>query len=260
MLELLWKFFRPAPAAASLAAPLWNAVEARQPWLERLDAPARTRLRRLALEFLADKTFSGAQGFEPDNFVRLSIALQACLPVLELGLDAYAGWQGVIVYPGDFVIPRQSLDADGVLHEYEEDALGEAWDGGPVLLSWFDDPAELEGVNVVIHEFAHKLDMLGGEANGLPPLHAGMSREDWLVTMDDAFDDFCDRVGRGEDTAIDPYAAEHPAEFFAVCSEVFFAAPNVLAGIYPAFYQQLALFYRQDLLNGRDREQAHTKN
>lgn len=261
MFRFLQKMFRTGPDPASVAAPLWEAVEACQPWLDRLAPADRKALRSLALEFLETKVFSGAHDFEPDNFVRLSIALQACLPVLRLGLAAYSGWQGVIVYPDDFVIPRRIVDADGVLHEYEEDALGEAWDGGPVILAWSASREMQEGINVVIHEFAHKLDMLGGEADGEPPLHAGMSVEAWQHALDDAFDDFRDRVDQGEATTLDPYAAEHPAEFFAVCSEAFFTEPEILLASYPEFYRQLSLFYRIDLLEppGTRETAAHSK-
>lgn len=250
-----------AQAAPEVPESLWSAVEASLSCLQHLNADEHQRLRQMALAFLDNKVFAGAHGFAPDNFARLSIALQACLPVLNLGLDSYAGWRGIIVYPGDFVIPRRIVDEDGLLHEYDEDALGESWDGGPVVLSWFDDPADYKGANVVIHEFAHKLDMLGGEADGLPPLHAGMSVEAWREALDGAYEDFCARVDDDEDTGLDPYAAEHPAEFFAVCSEAFFTTPDVLARNYPAVYAQLAAFYRQNPLEGRTRQgfAGHTK-
>lgn len=215
----------------------------------------------MALSFLSDKVFSGAQGHEPDDFARLSIALQACLPVLKLGLESYAGWHGIIVYPGEFIIPRRQIDENGVLHEYEEDALGEAWEAGPVVLTWFENPADYAGANVVIHEFAHKLDMLNGEADGLPPLHAGMNIDHWLDTFDAAYSDFCVRVDTGAETPLDPYAAEHPAEFFAVASEAFFCEPTTLFEAYPAVYQQLAAFYKQETLptQAPSKSPAHTK-
>lgn len=249
MFRFLQKILGRRPAAEQIAAPLWESVEAAQPWLARLSPEDRAGLRALALAFLDDKSFSGAHGYEPDNTARLSIALQACLPVLRLGLTAYSGWRGIVVYPDEFIIPRRIVDEDGVLHEYEEDALGEAWDGGPVVLAWSASEERPDGINVVIHEFAHKLDMLAGEADGMPPLHANMSRDDWRDTLDAAFDDFSARVDMGEETGLDPYAAEHPAEFFAVCSEAFFTQPEILLASYPDFYQQLALFYRFELLN-----------
>lgn len=232
--------------ADPLDASRWAAVEASLPFLDRLSADARARLRRCATTLLDRKEFSGAAGLVVTDEMRLSIALQACLPVLELGLSAYDGWVGIIVYPGDFVIPRSTSDDDGVVHAYDEIALGEAWEGGPVVLSWFDDPQDYDGANVVIHEFAHKLDMLGGDADGCPPLHAGMSVEAWDQAFGTAFDDIVHRVDTGQNTTLDPYAAEDPAEFFAVASEAFFVEPLVLYAAYPQVYRQLSAFYRQD--------------
>ena len=237
--------------SAAIPPESWAPVEATLPFLARLDDAARQRLRALAEELIARKEFSGAHGLVVSDAMRLSIALQACLPILELGIDAYDGWVGIIVYPGDFVIPRRVVDEDGVMHEYDEEALGEAWQAGPVVLAWFDDREDYGGANVVIHEFAHKLDMLNGEADGLPPLHSGMSTDAWLDAIDEAYDDFCDRVDDEEETEIDPYASEHPAEFFAVTSEVFFVQPELLQREYPAVFEQFKAFYRQDPLAGR---------
>lgn len=224
----------------------WSHVEARLPFLDYLAAEDRKRLRAMALEFLREKEFAGARDFEPGDDVRLAVALQACLPVLNLGLEWYDGWVGIVVYPGDFVIPRREMDEDGVVHEYDDPVAGEAWHGGPVILSWFDDPEDAEGMNVVIHEFAHKLDMRNGEADGMPPLPQDMNRREWAAVFHDAYDHFCRRVDSGEETALDPYAAEHPAEFFAVMSEAFFDTPALLRAEYPRVYDQLRQFYRQD--------------
>ena len=235
--------------APPVPADQWEKVEAPlAPLLAHLSREERAALRALALDFLARKQLCGAAELEITDEIRLTIALQACLPILKLDLAAYDGWVEIIVYPGDFVIPRRQVSEDGVLHEYDEIALGEAWKSGPVVLSWFGDAADYAGANVVIHEFAHKLDMINGEADGLPPLHAGMSVKDWERAFSLAYSNFCRRVDLGENLGIDPYAAEHPAEFFAVLSEVFFASPATLARLYPAVYRQLALFYRQDPL------------
>lgn len=226
----------------------WREAEYALPFLDRLNDEERQRLRELARAFIAEKEWSAAAGLRLTPAIQLSIALQACLPILELGLDWYHGWVGIVVYPGDFVIPRQIVDEDGVVHEYDDAVLGEAWENGPVLLSWFEDPAEPGDVSIVIHEFAHKLDMTNGVVDGMPRLHSGMSAQDWRSAFQSAFEDFCQRVDAGEDTAIDPYAAEHPSEFFAVASEVFFEAPDLLMAEYPAVYAQLKLFYRQNPL------------
>jgi hypothetical protein len=224
----------------------WQAVERDLPFLDFLPPADRPRLRETALHFLADKEIAGAHGFEVTDPIRLSIALQACLPVLGIGLEAYEGWVGIVVYPGDFVIPRNEVDEDGIVHEYEDPVVGEAWDGGPVLLSWFDRPEDADGMNVVIHEFAHKLDMNAGDPDGLPPLHADMDRRAWASALGAAYEDFCRRVDAGEDLDLDPYAAQNPSEFFAVMSEAFFETPLLLRDAYPEVYRQLALFYRQD--------------
>lgn len=227
---------------------LWHEAEAALPFLGHLTPDERAHLRQLAREFIAAKEWSGAQGLQLTPRIQVAIALQACLPVLHLGLDWYAGWVGIVIYPGDFLIPRRMMDEDGVMHEFDDEVMGEAWYGGPVLISWFEHPQDADGINVVIHEFAHKLDMKSGEADGLPPLHGNMSRQRWIDVMSRAFRHFRQRVDSGEDTLLDPYAAELPTEFFAVTSEAFFQTPEMLRGEYPEVYEQLRDFYCQDPL------------
>jgi hypothetical protein len=207
--------------------------------------PSGQKLKDLVLLFLAEKQFSGARGIEITDRMRVAIAAQACLPILELGLDWYSGWTGVVLYPGDFRVRRSELDEDGVLHEWDDELAGEAMPGGPVVLSW-DAAAHDPAINVVIHEFAHKLDMLSGEPNGVPPLHSNMDGKKWLSTLNTAYQGFCDAVERGRDTWLDPYAAEHRSEFFAVLSEAFFTEPKETKRRYPDMYDQFKLFYRQD--------------
>jgi MtfA peptidase len=177
--------------------------------------------------------------------MRVAIAAQACLPVLELGLDWYRGFTGIVVYPGDFRVQRRETDEDGVVHEWDDELAGEAMAGGPVVLSW-DAAAHDEEVNVVIHEFAHKLDMLNGAADGLPPLHSGMEVAAWARAFEEAYQGFCDALERDKDTWLDPYAAEHASEFFAVISEAFFTDPAETRRRYPDVFDQLRQFYRQD--------------
>lgn len=229
-----------------IPATLWNEVEASLPFLGHLDSNERVHLRQLARELIAEKQWSGAQGLQLTPRIQLAIALQACLPILHLGLDWYAGWVGIVVYPGDFLVPRHVVDANGVVHEFDDQIMGEAWYGGPVLVSWFDLPENADGINVVIHEFAHKLDMKSGGADGMPPLHEGMSRHRWIEVMSTAFEDFRRRVDHNQLTLLDPYGAEEPTEFFAVISESFFETPHQLKSEYATVYEQLKVFYRQD--------------
>jgi Mlc titration factor MtfA (ptsG expression regulator) len=224
----------------------WQQAEAALPFLGHLSTDEHRQLRDMAQTFIASKEWDAAAGLVLTPEMQISIALQACLPVLHLDLEWYADWVGIVVYPGDFVIPRNFMDEDGVVHEFDDPVLGEAWEGGPVLLSWFDDRAEAGGVNVVIHEFAHKLDMSSGSVDGIPRLPADMSRPAWIGAFEPAFLDFQRRVDDGEDTALDPYGAESPVEFFAVMSEAFFETPELLQAEYPAVAEQLRRFYRQN--------------
>lgn len=226
----------------------WADCIARFSFLRALDAAERDRLRGLVLQFLAEKSVDGAGGLAVTAAMRLQIAAQACLLVLNLDLDCYRDWVGVIVYPDEFMAEYEVTDEDGVVHRVRAPLSGEAWEQGPVILSWQDAAAADGGFgyNVVMHEFAHKIDMLNGAADGFPPLHAGMVREEWTQSFAAAYADLERRVAAGEDTLVDPYAAEDPGEFFAVMTELFFEMPRDLRRHYPAVYGQLAAFYRQD--------------
>jgi len=225
---------------------LWNSAFSRLPLLHRLEPEEQQRLRDLALLFLHEKVLEIPQQLELDDTMQLMLALQACLPILNLGLDWYEGWVSVIIYPDQFISNQPYTDAAGVVHRQRRVLSGEAWLRGPVVLAWEDveGSGECDGDNVVLHEFAHKLDMLNGDANGHPPLHKGMKIEDWSRAFGAAYEDFR-RHAQWQD-AINPYAAESPAEFFAVLSEVFFEIPEVLIDLYPAVYAQMRAFYKQD--------------
>ncbi|MCB1915394.1 MAG: zinc-dependent peptidase [Rhodocyclaceae bacterium] len=229
---------------------VWAWIESDLPFLEFLPPEIRPRLRELATEILREKEFHGAHGLAVDDRMMLSIALQASLLILRLGSGSYRGWVGIVVYPGDFVIPRSVVDEAGVVHEYREPALGEAWEGGPVLVSWTAGGERPRELNVVIHEFAHKLDMANGGADGLPVLPPDIEVARWSVAFGQAYEDFCRRVDSGELTAIDAYASESPAEFYAVLSEAFFLMPLRLRAEYPRVYGLLADLYGLDTAEG----------
>lgn len=224
---------------------LWQRVESQLPFLDYLEPPRRARLRNLARGFLVGKQFHGAHGLEVSDEMMLTIALQACLPVLRIGLEAYRGWVGIVVYPGEIVIPRSEVDEHGVVHEFNDEVLGEAWQDGPVLLSWLTDDHD-GPLNVVIHEFAHKLDMENGGADGFPPLPPDISREAWARDFSQAYEALCRALDAGLPTALDPYAGEHPAEFFAVASEAFFETPNALLRAHPGVYKHLSVLFGTD--------------
>jgi len=246
----------PGRHGTPVPAELWARIEARLPFLNWLPLDALARLRALSEDFLAEKEFYGAHGLQLDDEIMLTIAVQACLPILNhRGLAAYRGWVGIVVYPGDFVVPQQTMDDADVVHEYEEILLGEARADGPVLLAWFDDDHP-PGVNIVIHEFAHKLDMADGDANGCPVLPPGMSRKTWTEIFSAAYERLCRLDDAGIETILDPYATTDPAEFFAVASEAFFETPMSLRTDFPAVYAQLAAFYGLDAAANEERLRA----
>jgi hypothetical protein len=235
---------------AAIPDALWREATGQRPFLAIYDDRELERVREKVVLFLHSKAIVGARGHEVTPLQRVVIAIEACVLVLELDLAYYDGFENVIVYPGEFVPDWEWEDEAGVVHRNAGPLAGEAMPGGPVALSWPDVAAGADwastGMNLVIHEFAHKIDMRNGEADGCPPLPAGMSSAGWKKALTAAYDDFCARVDDGEDTAIDPYAAESPAEFFAVLSEVFFADPLLLRREYPQMYTQFVALYRQD--------------
>jgi Mlc titration factor MtfA (ptsG expression regulator) len=233
---------------SSLDEGQWQDLISHFPFAWTLPPQDQQRLKEQVILFLHEKDFTAAAGLQLTSRMQLWVAIQACILILNLGLDYYRGWSGIVLYPEQFVPRHQHVDEAGVVHEGDEPYAGEAWLGGPVVLSWADiqDTDYPDGVNVVIHEFAHKLDMLNGDANGFPPLHRDMSRSAWAEAFTAAYDDFCRRVDADQDTEIDPYASESPGEFFAVMSEAFFELPEVVQDEYPQVYAQLAAFYRQD--------------
>lgn len=240
-------FRRLVPAPPSLSADDGQTLLAELPWLARLPPARRERLFDLTARFLARKAITPVHGLALSPAQRLRLAALACLPLLEFGAEGLRGWSEVIVYPGAFRVHRRHHDEDtGVVAEWEDELAGEAWDQGPLVLSWDDIEADLAepeaGFQLVVHEMAHKLDALDGAMDGTPPLPAAWQRE-WARDFQAAYEAFCARVDAGEDTPIDPYAAEAPEEFFAVTSEYHFSAPSLLATEMPAVAAHLRRFY-----------------
>ena len=256
----------------------WAVLVDSQPYLERLDADGRARLRASCGTFLASKAINGAGGLVVDDEIVARIATQACLPILELGPLAYPAFDEIVVYPDDFVVEREVVDADGVVHAWSEAVAGEAWENGPVVLAWdaaaraakADRPSPF-AFNVVIHEFAHKLDMTNGAVDGTPAfvrtLHPTLDVERWRAVLHASLDDLEARVDAAEraiprhvdpasaradryyaDLPVDAYAATDEGEFFSVTSEAFFVTPERLRDAYPEWYALLAAYYRQEPL------------
>lgn len=250
-----WRAWRDERRIARHAIPdaLWQLTLLRYPFLAQRSAADLAALRRLSSLFLATKEFHGADGFVVTDEIAVAVAAQACLPILHLGLQRYDGFVGIVMHESEVVARREVTDEDGIVHAYDEELAGEAMEGGPIMLAWqalasSDDPA-LVGIdavyNVVIHEFAHVLDMQDGVADGVPLLGSPAEREAWMAVIDPAWERFCKRVDAGEETLIDPYGAEAVEEFFAVATEAFFIAPKEMQREEPELFALLSGFYGQ---------------
>jgi Mlc titration factor MtfA (ptsG expression regulator) len=247
-----WQRWRRARALERRAIPdaLWQLTLVRFPFLAARSAAQVEALREMATLFLAEKEFSGARGLVVSDEMAVAIAAQACLPALALGFDWLDGFVGIVVHEDVVVARREVEDDDGIVHAYDEELSGEAMSGGPVMLAWrdVDDAGEsaVDGYNVVVHEFAHVIDMRRGITSGVETVDPASERGRWLHALADEHERFADRVEGDEETFLDPYGAEALEEFFAVGAEAFFVAPEELEREEPRLYRLLAEFFRQD--------------
>ena len=241
------------PAPPAIPEPLWRLTLRNYPFLAALASQEQAQLQLLSSQFLAVKEFSGAHGLVVTDEMAVAIAAQACLPVLHLGLTFYDDFKGIVVHPGAMLARREVTDAAGVVHHYSEALAGEAMERGPVTLSWQDVAASgasaVQGQNVVIHEFVHKLDMRDGGANGCPPLPSRTARMAWHTLMQAAYKNFrqqvvmADRFG-GESPWLDPYGAQSPIEFFAVAAEAYFVNRSRFELDFPAVSTLFDAFFK----------------
>ncbi len=235
---------RPFPAA-------WRAILRRNvPLYGRLPPELQRQLRGHIQVFLAEKAFIGCDDLAVTDEMRVTIAAQACLLLLNRRDHYYPRLHQVLVYPGPFVVRRERTNGIGLLHDEERILSGESWAHGQVILSWQDvlegALAADDGRNVTIHEFAHQLDQEKGHANGAPDLADFQRYPRWSRVLGQEYGALQERLLNQEASLLNPYAATDPAEFFAVCSEVFFEQPGHLAAGHPALYDELSRFYRVD--------------
>jgi hypothetical protein len=200
--------------------------------------------------FLAEKRFEGCGGLEITDEIRLTIAAQACILLLNLDVDFYPKLRSILVYPYAFVAPAVSRHPEGTVSEGPQPRLGESWSQGNVVLSWEDVLRGTtnfgDGRNVVIHEFAHQLDSESGACNGAPLMPRSSMYKDWSRVLGREYEALVESVEQGRATVIDKYAATSPAEFFAVVTEFFFENPLELESFHQELYEQLKTYYGQD--------------
>jgi Mlc titration factor MtfA (ptsG expression regulator) len=238
---------QPFPAA-------WRDIlKRRVPYVRRLPADLQLRLKQHIQVFLAEKAFIGCKGVRITDEIRVTIAAQACLLILNRPSGYYTNLRQILVYPDSFVVERDHTDGIGVAHRARQVLAGESWSQGQVILSWQDTLAGAavvdDGQNVAIHEFAHQLDQETGSANGAPMLARRAHYQHWSRVLGEEFANLQARVTRGAPSLFSDYGATNPGEFFAVISEVFFEQPALFAEAHPALYQELSQFYQLDPLS-----------
>lgn len=248
-----WRHYRrkkiqqqPFPAA-------WRQIlKQRMPYFRALPTDLQLQLKKLIQVFVAEKQFVGCAGLTVTDEMKVTIAAQACLLLLNKPAHYYPKLQQILIYPAAFVVPAQQSDAAGVVSESAQVRLGESWHTGQIVLSWVDTLHSAaicnDGHNLVIHEFAHQLDQLKGQATGAPLLRSREAYQEWSQVLSREFEQLQRQLAQGLPTLFDSYAATNPAEFFAVISEVFFEQPDLFAAQHPALYQQLKSFYALDPL------------
>ena len=235
---------RPVPAE-------WVAILCRNiPIYPRMAPPLQGQLHTLVLQFLHQKTFVGCEGQQIDDEVRVTIAGQACLLLLNRATRVYPTLHTILVYPSAFLVPRNEVDAAGVVTETRQDLLGESWGDGRVVLSWdhvrHGANDYTDGQNVVLHEFAHQLDSESGSNNGAPYLGSTSRYRSWAAVLSRDFAQLQAAAMGQQHGVLDHYGATSPAEFFAVATETFFEKPYQMAERHPALFAQFELYYRVD--------------
>lgn len=228
----------------------WRRIlKSNVPYFYNMPADLQLQLKKHVQIFLSEKQFEGFEGVEIDDEIRVTIAAQACLLILNRKTDFYPKLRSIYVYPAAFVAKHSSHDSAGILQQHHRVLSGESWELGKVILSWKDTKAggtdHQDGQNVVIHEFAHQLDQETGAANGAPFLRH-RQKECWSKVLAKEFETLQSQALQGIVSLLDHYGATNPAEFFAVASEVFFEQPLELKSRHPALYQQLSGFYHID--------------
>jgi Mlc titration factor MtfA (ptsG expression regulator) len=225
----------------------WRSILRRNvPYFYSMPADIQLQLKQHVLIFLAEKEFYGFEGQQIDDEIRVTIAAQACLLLLNRKTNYYPKLKSIYVYPAAFIARHQSTDAAGVLQNNPKVLSGESWEHGKVILSWKDSKQGAlvfnDGHNVVIHEFAHQLDQETGAANGAPFLKKN-NLKNWSSVLAEEYEELQRKAYLGESSLLDHYGATNPAEFFAVASEVFFEQPKAMQESHPALYTQLSRFY-----------------
>lgn len=238
---------RPFPRA-------WRQIiKRRMPYFAKMPSDLQLQLKKHIQVFIAEKHFAGYQGIVIDDDIRVTVAAQACLLLLNRKTGYYPNLHTIAIYPDAFVKQQMETDHNGLHQLQTRVMLGESWGFGKIVLSWQHALAGAktpdDGANVVIHEFAHQLDQQTGQANGAPRLGKNSSYHHWSRVFAHEFEQLQQQTKQDENTLLDGYGATNPAEFFAVASEVYFEQPQQLYRQHRPLYRQLRKYYQVDPLN-----------
>ncbi|WP_233008613.1 M90 family metallopeptidase [Rheinheimera faecalis] len=250
----VWRQYRRKKIQQQAFPAAWRQIlKHRMPYFRALPADLQLQLKKLIQVFVAEKQFVGCADLVVTDEMKVTIAAQACLLLLNKPAHYYPKLKQILIYPAAFVVPTAQSDTAGVVSEMAQVRLGESWQTGQIILSWVDTLKSAaicnDGHNLVIHEFAHQLDQLKGQATGAPLLSSTQAYQEWSLVLSHEFEQLQKQLAQGLPTLFDSYAATNPAEFFAVISEVFFEQPDLFAAQHGALYQQLRSFYALDPLS-----------
>lgn len=251
---MVWTWLRDRRRRKAASQPFpeaWEAVLRKNvPYHGLLPAEQQDRLRRAVLVLLAEKYFEGCQGLAITDQVRVTIAGHAACLLLGQDFDYFPELRTILVYPGVFFVRDEVPEPDGTMAQVDDEHAGQSWDLGVVVLAWeevlLSSKRAGDGYNVVIHEFAHQLDLEVSGPDGAPLMDDPALRERWAEVMEADYERLHRDLDRGRRTVLDAYGAESPAEFFAVATETFFEAPMKMRRKHPALYELLRDYYRQD--------------
>ena len=237
-------------AAQPFPAEWRQILENNVPHYSYLTEEERSRLEHDLRVVAEEKSWEGCGGQEITDEIRVTIAGQACLLLLGLEHNYFANVESILVYPTDYVARARTVGPDGVVDEGQSHRLGEAWQTGPIVLSWFDVKSgaanDRDGHNVVLHEFAHKLDLGDGAVDGVPSLQEDAQYERWAEVMSSEYERLVENTEKGHATLLDSYGATNAGEFFAVATECFFEKPRQMREKHGELYDVLKSYYRQD--------------
>jgi Mlc titration factor MtfA (ptsG expression regulator) len=258
--NLFWPKIRLAHIQRQPFPPTWLEILRRCfPFLPKLPEEQSNRLCQLIMIFLSDKTFYGCAGQKINDDIRVTVAGQACLMLLNRDGIPYPDLKSILVYPSTFVATRDVADEHGFVSTDQIALLGESWSQGKVILAWDNVEQGVrnlhDGRNVVLHEFAHQLDHESGATNGAPVLTARGAYRSWAHVFAEEFSSLQHRAALGKQTLLDHYGATNPAEFFAVATETFFERPTDMAMHHKELFEQLRDFYGLD--PGQWQETSH---